>query len=176
MCSSSSSSLSFGVALVVVAFWCSVGTAQPVTTLDLENAAADNSSWLTYGRDYYGQRFVRLNQITPANVNRLHPAWVFATGGENRGFLMPAWIDTHVHIGTHFEPDGRFHGLTSAIDESRRHTFSMGSRAPTAACRRASPPCRAWAPCPDGILSTASSVTGSPQVMPVGGCCSPSGW
>jgi glucose dehydrogenase len=54
--------------------------AQPVTISDLENAASDNSSWLTYGRDYYGQRFVRLEQITPANVHRLHPAWVFATG------------------------------------------------------------------------------------------------
>jgi imidazolonepropionase-like amidohydrolase len=31
--------------------------------------------------------------------------------------IMPGWIDTHVHIGTHFEPNGRFHGLTSNIDE-----------------------------------------------------------
>jgi alcohol dehydrogenase (cytochrome c) len=85
MGSAGSSSLFFGSALVVGTFWCSVGLAQPVTTPDLENAAADNSSWLTYGRDYYGQRFVRLGQITPANVDRLHPAWVFATGGENRG-------------------------------------------------------------------------------------------
>jgi alcohol dehydrogenase (cytochrome c) len=74
-----------GLALVVGLFWCSAGAAQPVTTAELENAASDNSSWLTYGRDYYGQRFVRLEQITPANVERLHPAWVFATGGDNRG-------------------------------------------------------------------------------------------
>ncbi len=59
--------------------------AQPVTTSELENAASDNSSWLTYGRDYYGQRFVRLEQITPENVARLRSAWVFATGGDNRG-------------------------------------------------------------------------------------------
>ena len=38
-----------------------------------------------YGRDYYGHRYVELDQITPANVDRLHPVWVFATGGENRG-------------------------------------------------------------------------------------------
>jgi alcohol dehydrogenase (cytochrome c) len=61
------------------------GLAQPVTTEDLLNAASDNSSWLTYGRDYYAQRFVRLEQITRDNVHRLHPAWVFATGGDNRG-------------------------------------------------------------------------------------------
>ena len=28
---------------------------------------------------------MRLAQITPANVGRLRPAWVFATGGDNRG-------------------------------------------------------------------------------------------
>ena len=56
-------------------------SAQLVTTARLENAAADNSSWLTYGRDYYAQRFVRLEEITPRNVDRLRPAWVFATGG-----------------------------------------------------------------------------------------------
>ena len=74
-----------GFVLCFATFLCSAGLAESVTTADLENAATDNSSWLTYGRDYYGQRFVRLEQITPANVNRLHPAWVFATGGENRG-------------------------------------------------------------------------------------------
>jgi len=59
--------------------------AQPVTTVDLENAAGDNSAWLSYGRDYHAQRYVDLKQITPANVDHLQPAWVFATGGENRG-------------------------------------------------------------------------------------------
>ena len=58
---------------------------QAVTTRDLEQAAADTSSWLMYGRDYHGHRFVELDEITPDNVDRLHPAWVFATGGDNRG-------------------------------------------------------------------------------------------
>ncbi len=77
--------------LGVVAVWCPLGRAQPVTgahpvtTERLERAADDNSSWLMYGRDYSAQRYVQLDQITPANVQRLHPAWVFATGGENRG-------------------------------------------------------------------------------------------
>ncbi len=72
-------------AFLFLAFCCPYLIAQPVTTEDLENAASDNASWLTYGRDYSGQRFVRLDQITPANVDRLHPAWVFVTGGDNRG-------------------------------------------------------------------------------------------
>ena len=59
--------------------------ARPVTYEQLRKAAADSSSWLMYGRDYYGHRYVELDRITPANVDRLHPVWVFATGGENRG-------------------------------------------------------------------------------------------
>jgi alcohol dehydrogenase (cytochrome c) len=62
-----------------------LSSAQPVTTSDLLNAAGDNSAWLTYGRDYHAHRFVRLEQIRKENIERLHPAWVFATGGENRG-------------------------------------------------------------------------------------------
>ncbi len=75
---------SLGVSLVIVSGAAMAG-AQPVTSSDLENAARDGSSWLSYGRDYFGQRFVRLPGITPANVARLRPAWVFATGGDNRG-------------------------------------------------------------------------------------------
>ncbi len=59
--------------------------AQPVTNEDLEAAATNTSDWLMYGRDYYAHRYVDLDQINPGNISRLHPAWVFATGGENRG-------------------------------------------------------------------------------------------
>jgi alcohol dehydrogenase (cytochrome c) len=60
-------------------------SAEPVSYEELLNADQDTSSWLMYSRTYDGKRFVRLNQITPANVKRLQPVWVFATGGENRG-------------------------------------------------------------------------------------------
>lgn len=79
-------SIRLGFALATAMLVASLAGAQPVTTSQLENAADDNSSWLTYGRDYYAQRYVDLDEITPANVNRLQAAWVFATGGENRGF------------------------------------------------------------------------------------------
>jgi len=58
---------------------------QTVTPEQLTDAARDTSSWLSYGRDLLGQRYVDLKQITPKNLERLRPAWVFATGGENRG-------------------------------------------------------------------------------------------
>ncbi|MCB9383721.1 MAG: PQQ-dependent dehydrogenase, methanol/ethanol family [Bryobacterales bacterium] len=70
-------------------FWlCAIGSiaaAQPVTTADLENAAGNNGAWLSYGRDYHAHRYVELDEITPANVQRLRPVWAFATGGENGG-------------------------------------------------------------------------------------------
>ncbi len=59
--------------------------AQPVNQADLDEAATNTQDWLMYGRDYLAHRYVELDQITPDNVQRLHPAWVFATGGENRG-------------------------------------------------------------------------------------------
>src|SRR5690242_6773401 len=85
------------VALAVVCLAVERGlSAQLVTTATLENAATDNTSWLTYGRDYYAQRFVRLEEITPRNVGRLRPAWVFATGGDNRGLQATPLIHNGV--------------------------------------------------------------------------------
>ena len=82
---SSHALVAVAVVLLVAGMSRPVAHGQEVTTSDLEQAAADASSWLMYGRDYHGHRFVALDQITPGNVGRLHPAWVFATGGENRG-------------------------------------------------------------------------------------------
>ena len=47
--------------------------AQTVSPEQLERATHDSSSWLSYGRDLPGQRYVELNQITPSNGNRLRP-------------------------------------------------------------------------------------------------------
>ncbi|MEZ5365299.1 MAG: hypothetical protein R2748_23960 [Bryobacterales bacterium] len=46
-----------------------------MTTADLENAAGNNSAWLSYGRDYHAHRYVELDEITPENVQRLRPVW-----------------------------------------------------------------------------------------------------
>src|SRR5687768_13187314 len=39
--------------------------------------AADRGDWPTYGHDKGGMRFSPLADITPANVSRLRPAWVY---------------------------------------------------------------------------------------------------
>jgi PQQ-dependent dehydrogenase (methanol/ethanol family) len=63
-----------------------IATTQPlgaqvktVSAMDI-TAAKSSSDWLTYGHDYTNQRFSPLNSVTPDNVARLVPAFVFQTG------------------------------------------------------------------------------------------------
>ena len=51
---------------------------QPVTTERLTHPAAGD--WLMIRRTYDGWGYSPLEQITPANVKRLKPMWVFSTG------------------------------------------------------------------------------------------------
>jgi alcohol dehydrogenase (cytochrome c) len=51
---------------------------QPVTADRLKNP--EDSNWLMVRRTYDGWGYSQLDQITPANVNRLRPVWVFSTG------------------------------------------------------------------------------------------------
>lgn len=61
--------------------------AQDLTYERLLDARSEAHNWLTYYGDYDGQRFSALGQITPDNVARLAPAWVFQFGpiGEHAG-------------------------------------------------------------------------------------------
>jgi alcohol dehydrogenase (cytochrome c) len=49
----------------------------PVTFQRLLNAAKEPQNWLTYGGDYFSNRYSPLTQITPANVKSLSLAWVY---------------------------------------------------------------------------------------------------
>src|SRR2546426_9760695 len=37
--------------------------------------------------------------------------------------VMPGWIDTHVHIGAHFDPNGKSHSPASAKDETPQQSM-----------------------------------------------------
>src|SRR5262249_6281332 len=37
--------------------------------------------------------------------------------------IMPGWIDTHVHIDAHFDPNGKSHSPASAKDETPQQTM-----------------------------------------------------
>jgi alcohol dehydrogenase (cytochrome c) len=51
---------------------------QPVTAERLKSP--EDSNWLMIRRTYDGWGYSPLTQITPGNVNKLKPVWVFATG------------------------------------------------------------------------------------------------
>lgn len=70
--------------------------AAEVSYQDLLKADGNTADWLSYGRTYSAQRYVPLGKITPNNVHRLQPVWVFPTGGENRGLQATPLI----HQGT----------------------------------------------------------------------------
>src|SRR6266852_9414521 len=51
---------------------------QPVTAERLKRP--EDNNWLMVRRSYDGWGYSPLDQITPANVSRLRPVWVFSTG------------------------------------------------------------------------------------------------
>src|ERR1700689_1887018 len=46
----------------------------------IEPVFAQEVDWPYYGADLYNSRFADIDQITPANVSQLKPAWTFHTG------------------------------------------------------------------------------------------------
>ena len=42
----------------------------------IRDADKEPGNWLTYSRDYSGQRYSPLDQVNTSNVGRLHIAWI----------------------------------------------------------------------------------------------------
>ena len=66
---------------------------KPVTAERLKNP--EDSDWLLVRRTYDGWGYSPLDQITSANVGRLQPAWVFATGVTN-GHEAPPMVNNGI--------------------------------------------------------------------------------
>ena len=66
---------------------------KPVTTERLKSP--DDGDWLVVRRTYDGWGYSPLDQITPANVTRLQPAWVLSTGVTN-GHEAPPMVNNGV--------------------------------------------------------------------------------
>jgi alcohol dehydrogenase (cytochrome c) len=66
---------------------------KPVTAERLKKP--EDGDWLTVRRTYDGWGYSPLDQITPANVGRLQPAWVFSTGVTN-GHEAPPMVNNGV--------------------------------------------------------------------------------
>ena len=65
-----------------------------------ELVAADEApeNWLTYSGNYRSERFTRLDRITPENVSRLRPAWIYQTGTAGRVEVTPLVVDGIMYI------------------------------------------------------------------------------
>ena len=77
------------------------GPSQPVTSQMLLDGLRDPTKWLSFGGDYTSQRHSPLTQITPQNVDRLTPQWIFQTEtpAPGRGFeTTPLVLDGMMYI------------------------------------------------------------------------------
>ena len=69
-----------------------------VTSQDLLNGLRDPGRWLMFGGNYSGQRHSPLTQITPENVGRLQPQWVFQTETLGRFETTPLLLDNVLYV------------------------------------------------------------------------------
>ncbi|HMY70306.1 MAG TPA: hypothetical protein PLQ88_00620, partial [Blastocatellia bacterium] len=81
----------------------------------LINSDKEPQNWLSYGGNYAAHRYSALNQITPANVKNLTPAWMFPTG-EVRGGLnaTPIVMDGVMYL---MGPMNRVFAINAATGE-----------------------------------------------------------
>src|SRR5262245_51791594 len=56
--------------------------------------------------------------VQGSRILRIDPGATAATYDLRGMTLMPGWIDTHVHIGNHFDRDGRAHNAQSGKGET----------------------------------------------------------
>src|SRR5262245_9935269 len=84
---------SVAVAIVACIAWGSAQQKAPVDDAALRSVEKRNQDWLSYGRDYYEQRFSPLDQINDKNVAKLGLAWQMETA-TNRGLeATPLVVD-----------------------------------------------------------------------------------
>jgi glucose dehydrogenase len=99
------------------------GFAQEPSWQRLINSDKEPQNWLSYGGNYAAHRYSSLNQITPANVKNLAPAWMFPTG-EVRGGLnaTPIVMDGVMYL---MGPMNRVFAINAATGElSSGNTFT----------------------------------------------------
>src|SRR6266851_4039999 len=76
-------------------------TSQPVTSQMLLDGLKDPTKWLMFGGDYTSRRNSPLMQLTPQNVNRLTPQWLFQTPAPAPGRGLestPVVVDGVIYI------------------------------------------------------------------------------
>ena len=96
----------FRLTIIAIALGCFVleaqqGSSQPVTSQMLLDGLKDTTRWLMFGGNYTSQRYSPLTQLTPRNVDRLAPQWLFQSqvAAPGRGFeTTPIVVDGVMYI------------------------------------------------------------------------------
>ncbi|SFV27038.1 pyrroloquinoline quinone-dependent dehydrogenase [Hyphomicrobium facile] len=78
------------------------GFAGTISEARLRAAADDKDNWIIPGRDYANQRFSPLDKITPANVGKLVPKWIYQTGIAGTFQTTPLVADGVMYVTTPF--------------------------------------------------------------------------
>ncbi len=66
----------------------------------LKGAAGDSKNWLTYSRGFNNNRYSTLNQITPSNIKKLVPKWIYQTGLDGSFQTSPLVVDGIMYLST----------------------------------------------------------------------------
>jgi alcohol dehydrogenase (cytochrome c) len=88
---------------------------------DADIAHAPDADWPTYNRDYTGQRFSALKQITTANVKHLAPACIFQSGDTGSFEASPVVWRGRLYVTT---THGTFAIDAATCKELWRHTYT----------------------------------------------------
>jgi len=97
----------FAVAVLAGSAW-----AGSVDDARLQAAADDKENWILPGRDYANQRFSPLDKITPANVAKLVPKWIYQTGIVGTFQTTPLVADGVMYVTTPFSNVVALNALT----------------------------------------------------------------
>ncbi len=86
---------SFSLTLVLAAS----AVAQVKVPFDRIRRSADEpGNWLTYGGNYAGSRFSTLSQLTPKNISKLKPAWIYQSREAGKWEVTPLVVDGVIYV------------------------------------------------------------------------------
>lgn len=83
---------------VIVEFAASAVAQVNVPFERIRNAAGEPGNWLTYGGDYSGHRYSTLSELTPKNIDRLKPAWIYQSREAGRWEVTPIVVDGVIYV------------------------------------------------------------------------------
>jgi alcohol dehydrogenase (cytochrome c) len=98
-----------------------LGQASETGPSDDEIASPSDNDWLSYNRDYTGQRFSALGQITQANVKHLAPSCIFQTGDTGSFETSPVIYRGRLYVTT---THGTFAIDAATCKELWRHNYT----------------------------------------------------